>query len=134
MPRSTRQGSSYPRNAPLRVPIDTPRKISSYVSQGLSWSITWSGGPIGRIVPDTPMSLKTAKRVPTEEAATRPEIGAAIEALTDTDFQRLLSFARRRIWLIGPKAEGKISPTNTGRSRFQPRCASSPMRTFRSRS
>lgn len=53
------------------------------------------------------MSLKTAKRVPTEEAATLPEIGATIEALSDADFQRLLSFARRRIWLIGPKAEGK---------------------------
>jgi hypothetical protein len=53
------------------------------------------------------MSLKTAKRVPVEEAATPVEIRAAIEALTEADFQRLLGFARRRIWMIGPKAEGK---------------------------
>lgn len=65
------------------------------------------GGLVGRIISETFMSLNTAKRVPIEEAATLPEIRAAIEALTEADFQRLLSFARRRIWLIGPKAEGK---------------------------
>lgn len=65
------------------------------------------GGLVGRIISETSMSLKTAKRVPIEEAATLPEIRTAIEALTEADFQRLLGFARRRICLIGPKAEGK---------------------------
>lgn len=53
------------------------------------------------------MSKNTARRVPEEDAATPAEIIAAIESLTEADFQRLRAFARRRIRLLGAKAGEK---------------------------
>lgn len=51
------------------------------------------------------MSTNTARRVPSEQAATQPEIIAAIESLSEADVQRLMRFARRRLKLIGNRGD-----------------------------
>src|ERR1700682_1377568 len=46
-------------------------------------------------------------KIPTEKAATREEIDAAIAALTDTELVRLQRFASARIARIGAAADGR---------------------------
>jgi len=55
------------------------------------------------------MAIKPPRRVPEEAAATLEEITAAIEALTPAEWAKLRRFADYRLFLLGPKKEGRES-------------------------
>lgn len=50
------------------------------------------------------MKERVPSRVPEEKAATPDQIRAAIESLTEADFERLDEFAKNRVRRLGPKA------------------------------
>jgi DNA-directed RNA polymerase specialized sigma24 family protein len=52
------------------------------------------------------MNERVPRRVPEEKAATPDQIRAAIESLTEADFERLDEFAKNRVRRLGPKAAG----------------------------
>ena len=52
------------------------------------------------------MKERVPRRVPEEKAATPDQIRAAIESLTEADFERLDEFAKNRVRRLGPKAAG----------------------------
>src|ERR1051326_1190179 len=51
--------------------------------------------------------VKTSRRIPKENAATREEIVAAVEALTPRELSRLRGFARWRVQGMGRAAQGQ---------------------------
>ena len=52
------------------------------------------------------MKERVSRRVPEEKAATPDQIRAAIESLTEAEFERLDEFAKNRVRRLGPKAAG----------------------------
>jgi hypothetical protein len=101
-------GCSHIINAYLRRVIDTAtKKISLFCSQLPSDEHYLSGPACGRMSGEAQMATKPPRRVPDEVAATPEEIAAAVEALTPGEWAKLRRFADYRLFLLGPKAEGR---------------------------